>query len=218
MLTGHRKIPTHLATEIAQFVDRLSHILSSVGTEDNRCQTPGANDRSAQQLLLQSAAVSPYATDNSTSASSLSHACFLDLADGQLRYLPTEIPDPPALSFAHDLARLDRLWDDRSPQWDNTSPLYIQGKSIALVHWPTVYRHRGTKQWRGIKQRWFEWKVRAYLPFLAATDSVSYADTRQGVSTTRVKHFLGEIRSQRHPTPCHQDSGNNEDSTHPGGP
>ena len=75
----------------------------------------------------------------------------------------TDIPDPPALSFARDIAWLDRIWDDRSHQWDNSSPLRIRGHSIALVYWPSVYRYQGTKQWAGIKQRWFEWKVR-WLP------------------------------------------------------
>ena len=84
----------------------------------------------------------------------------LQIAEKQVHYSAADIPDPPALSFTQDLARLDRQWDDRSPQWDNTSPLCILNHPIALIYWPKVYQYRGNKQWTGVKQRWFEWKVR----------------------------------------------------------
>jgi hypothetical protein len=87
----------------------------------------------------------------------------LRLADSIIRYCTADIPDPPALSFVRDLSLLDKMWDDRDPQWNNSSPLRICGRSIALVHWPIVYRYRGNTQWKGIKQRWFEWKVRFCL-------------------------------------------------------
>jgi hypothetical protein len=83
----------------------------------------------------------------------------LQIARECIQYAAADIPDPPAISFVHDLASLDRLWDDTSPQWNNASPLYIRGKSIALIYWPSVYRYRGTQQWSCIKQHWFEWKV-----------------------------------------------------------
>jgi hypothetical protein len=131
-------------------------------TPATHCPTSGSIIRSAQQPALQSSGAPEHASDNSPANSPPHRICSLHLADGVIQYLATEIPDPPALSFIHDLARLDRLWDDRSPQWDNTSPLHIQGRSIALVYWPDIYRYQGTRQWSGIKQRWFEWKVRVY--------------------------------------------------------
>lgn len=84
----------------------------------------------------------------------------LELSSGTLHFNSVEIPDPPYFSLGVDLARLDRIWDDSSPSWDNSSPLEIRGRSIALIHWPKVYQYRGDQRWTAIKQRWSTWKVR----------------------------------------------------------
>ena len=89
----------------------------------------------------------------------------LQLAHDIITYSTNDIPDPPTLSFVCDLAKLDQLWDDKLPQWDNSSPLRIQGLSIAIIYWPQVYWYQGTRQWRGIKQQWFEWKVHSNHSF-----------------------------------------------------
>ena len=37
------------------------------------------------------------------------------LSGGLLRFNIGDIPDPPALTFVHDVAKLDRMWDDSAP-------------------------------------------------------------------------------------------------------
>jgi hypothetical protein len=63
------------------------------------------------------------------------------------------------------------MWDDTSAQWDNSSPLFIQGHSIAIKYWPDVYRYWKGRQWEGTKARWTEWKV-SILPPRCARRSV----------------------------------------------
>ncbi|KZT03853.1 uncharacterized protein LAESUDRAFT_659101 [Laetiporus sulphureus 93-53] len=89
----------------------------------------------------------------------------IELGSGVLHFDSKEIPDPPYISFAKDLDKLDRMWDDHSPSWDNSSPLILRETSIALIHWPKVYHYRQDKCWAGIKQHWSTWKVPA-SPFL----------------------------------------------------
>ncbi|KIM73073.1 hypothetical protein PILCRDRAFT_81408 [Piloderma croceum F 1598] len=77
---------------------------------------------------------------------------------GILYYSIRDIPDPPGLSFVHDLSKLDRLWDDSSPQWDRLSPVVIRGVPIAIIHWQTIYCYGHNRWWRGISQKWYQWK------------------------------------------------------------
>ena len=101
----------------------------------------------------------PVDSANPDLASAPPRLSILCLANSTIQYRPTDIPDPPALSFVRCISRLDEMWDDRSPQWNHSSPLYICGRSIPLVYWPNVYRYRGNTKWKGTKQRWFEWKA-----------------------------------------------------------
>ncbi|KAG2029568.1 hypothetical protein BDR03DRAFT_880426, partial [Suillus americanus] len=38
------------------------------------------------------------------------------------------------------------------------SVLTIGNRTIALKHWPDVYRYGKARQWEGIKSRWTEWR------------------------------------------------------------
>ncbi|KAF8239096.1 hypothetical protein L208DRAFT_1239117 [Tricholoma matsutake] len=77
----------------------------------------------------------------------------------QLRLTLAEIPDPPAVSFVDNIPWLNQMWDNTSIHWCNKSWLHIQGHSIALSHWPVLYRYSGAPMWKGIKGKFFEWKV-----------------------------------------------------------
>ena len=41
--------------------------------------------------------------------------------------------------------------------------LHIQGQAIALSHWPVLYKYSGAPTWKGIKGKFFEWKVSSDL-------------------------------------------------------
>lgn len=85
----------------------------------------------------------------------------LELADGTVLRIPiSAIPDPPAASFANNIPRLNRMWDDHSKFWDRDSVVEISGHPIALVHLPKLYKHGKPGQWKGLKSRWGDWRVR----------------------------------------------------------
>src|ERR1700722_4417717 len=109
----------------------------------------------------------------------------LQLAWSVIKYSADDIPDPPALMFVCDLAKLDHAWDDSLQQWDNSSPLRIKDNSIAIIHWPKIYRYTGTKQWSGIKQRWFEWKVSFFPPLVWNNPTFLYSHL-----SPNIKHWV----------------------------
>lgn len=69
------------------------------------------------------------------------------------------IPDPPAVSFADDIPRLNSMWDDTTPHWCGRSPLVVGGHPIPVSYWPELYKYGKKDQWKGTKTKWFEWKV-----------------------------------------------------------
>jgi len=76
----------------------------------------------------------------------------------RLRFMESEVPDPPAVSFTENVPRLNAMWDDTSPYWNRESVVSIQGHPIALVYWPDVYKYWRGDQWKGTKARWCDWK------------------------------------------------------------
>jgi hypothetical protein len=141
------RIPSDFTVDICHHTDRLDVVASSNGDD------VGTPPSQPPEPDLQQASVE-------CGPSASSHQKYtLRLANTIIEYSARDIPDPPALSFVQDLARLDRQWDDKSPQWDDTSHLRILGHRIALVYWPQIYQYKGTRQWTGIKQRWSDWKV-----------------------------------------------------------
>ncbi|KAK6987429.1 hypothetical protein R3P38DRAFT_2499831, partial [Favolaschia claudopus] len=62
----------------------------------------------------------------------------------------------PATSFAEDIHRLNQMWDDTSTHWKGDSVLKIKGRSIALIHWPTIFKMTGL--WSAHKSSWTDWK------------------------------------------------------------
>jgi hypothetical protein len=77
-----------------------------------------------------------------------------------LQFTLDDVPDPPAVSFANDIPRLNGMWDDTTLHWSGESCLVIGGLPIPVVYWPDVYRYGKKDQWKGTKAKWFEWKVR----------------------------------------------------------
>jgi hypothetical protein len=63
----------------------------------------------------------------------------------------------PAMSFAEDIERLNQMWDDTSPHWKDDSVVKIDGRSIALVYWPNLFKKTGL--WSAHKSNWTKWKV-----------------------------------------------------------
>ena len=104
--------------------------------------------------------ICPLSKTTVTNAKKLAEFRTLFLGNGtRLRLTAHQIPDPPATSFANNIPRLNSMWDDTSAHWGRESRLCIQGLPIALIHWPALYKYSGSKQWQGLKAKFFEWKV-----------------------------------------------------------
>jgi hypothetical protein len=93
-----------------------------------------------------------------------------------ISFTPDDVPLPPAPTFAHDLPRLNRMWDDTSTYWDGQSALRIKGIPIAIIHWPIVYASSKVDgpwksgHWNVLKSHHSEWKVRRTPFFLFFSD------------------------------------------------
>lgn len=88
----------------------------------------------------------------------------LTIGHGQvLTYKYSHIREPHQISFATNIARLDRVWDDERPNWDSIdcakNLLEINGMGIALRYWQVVFSGKKNKVWSWLKKLWIEWKV-----------------------------------------------------------
>lgn len=87
-------------------------------------------------------------------------------------FTEADVPNPPALTFANDISRLNCVWDDTSEFWDVTqAPFAVKGEPIALVHWQALYSRWKGKQWEGLKKPYSNWKVRAFCCVSSAASS-----------------------------------------------
>ncbi|KAJ6448823.1 hypothetical protein C8R45DRAFT_1132702 [Mycena sanguinolenta] len=85
----------------------------------------------------------------------------LQLANGRvLVFRESDIPDPPAVSYANNCEDLLGVWTDKSLDWNGKSPLKVKGVPVPLVYWPLVYKYWKGNQWKGAKKSWFQWKYR----------------------------------------------------------
>ncbi|KAJ6448838.1 hypothetical protein C8R45DRAFT_1224608 [Mycena sanguinolenta] len=99
-------------------------------------------------------------TDGSAETQDDSPTRTLKLAGGKLiTFHESDIPDPPAVSYASALETLLSEWDDNSSRWAGKSPLVINDTPVAIVYWPLVYKYWKVNQWKGIKKHWFDWKI-----------------------------------------------------------
>ncbi|KAJ7907263.1 hypothetical protein B0H13DRAFT_2332548 [Mycena leptocephala] len=71
----------------------------------------------------------------------------------------SDVPDPPAVSYAKRIEDLLLEWDDNLPQWNGRSHLKIKSVPIPLKYWPMVYKYWKKTQWEGAKKVWFHWKI-----------------------------------------------------------
>lgn len=88
----------------------------------------------------------------------------IKIAHGQLLHFKSaDVHDPRQISFATNISRLERVWDDEGPNWDpvdcGTNLLSISGTPIALRYWPEVFSGKKDARWRALKKNWTEWKV-----------------------------------------------------------
>ncbi|KAJ3870872.1 hypothetical protein F5051DRAFT_434300, partial [Lentinula edodes] len=79
-----------------------------------------------------------------------------------VRYKERDLCEPPSITFATNISRLDRVWDDEQPSWDpedcGKNLLSINGVPIALRYWRDVFSGKKNSVWASLKKLWSEWK------------------------------------------------------------
>jgi hypothetical protein len=90
-----------------------------------------------------------------------------------LEFTEEDIPIPPAVSFAENLALLNQMWDDAPPHWQRNSVLIIRGVPVPIVYWKTIYS-RLHGEWKGLKSNWSLWKVSSSPFVIFAPDSYRF--------------------------------------------
>ncbi|KAJ4491568.1 hypothetical protein C8J55DRAFT_557137 [Lentinula edodes] len=126
----------------------------------------------------QSAANIPKSSDNSTKPSDNSakppdnfttstdeyeRVYVLTVGLGRIvHYKECDLREPPSITFASNIPRLDRVWDDERPSWDpedcGKNLLSINGTPIALRYWRDVFSGKKSSVWASLKKLWSEWK------------------------------------------------------------
>ncbi|KAG1825453.1 uncharacterized protein BJ212DRAFT_1294889 [Suillus subaureus] len=86
----------------------------------------------------------------------------LQLGDGTILQVDTsEIPDPPAISFAHDILHLNDMWDDHTEHWK-------------VEYWPLLYCYGKQQQWQGMKNKWNDYPKQFWATFSAKGEHMKY--------------------------------------------
>ncbi|KAJ3867260.1 hypothetical protein EV359DRAFT_78744 [Lentinula novae-zelandiae] len=98
-----------------------------------------------------------------TSADEYEKVYLLTVGLGRIiRYKDCDLREPPSITFASNIPRLDRVWDDERPSWDpqdcGKNLLSINGTPIALRYWRDVFSGKKSSVWATLKKLWSEWK------------------------------------------------------------
>ncbi|KIJ97031.1 hypothetical protein K443DRAFT_10212 [Laccaria amethystina LaAM-08-1] len=97
-----------------------------------------APNKEPVQLHPATNSVSQISTSAPTSSSAPTRTIIL--GDGtELMFTEADVGSPPLTGFADDVAGLNRMWDDTTPNWGGTSALEIKGHPIPIVYWKDVY-------------------------------------------------------------------------------
>ncbi|KAJ3973921.1 hypothetical protein EV361DRAFT_975338, partial [Lentinula raphanica] len=88
----------------------------------------------------------------------------LEIGHGQvITYTEDNLRTPNQMSFAGDIERLNRVWDDEGPDWDPvdcSNLLSLNGIPIAVRHWRNAFSgKKDSKRWKAMKGCWTEWKA-----------------------------------------------------------
>ncbi|KAJ4484560.1 hypothetical protein C8R41DRAFT_868552 [Lentinula lateritia] len=118
-----------------------------------------------------------------------------------LRFKYHDIPEPLLqLSFAHDIIRLDHIWDDKQPNWDPVdcaTVSVINGVPVALCYWQQVYKGKKDQRWDSIKGVWSEWRYVAERYWSSTSEefwSEFQTDAGEPMNWTSILERLRELQ------------------------
>ncbi|KAF8827161.1 hypothetical protein HHX47_DHR5000771 [Lentinula edodes] len=122
-------------------------------------------DTQSAMKITKSSDNSAESSDNSiTSTDEYEKVYLLTVGLGRIiRFKDCDLREPPSITFASNIPRLDRVWDDERPSWDpqdcGKNLLSINGTPIALRYWRDVFSGKKSNVWASLKKLWSEWKV-----------------------------------------------------------
>ncbi|KAJ6545133.1 hypothetical protein B0H10DRAFT_2033346 [Mycena sp. CBHHK59/15] len=118
-----------------------------------------------------------------------------------ITFQESDIPDPPAVSYAKNIEGLLLVWDDRSASWSGSSPLIINTVPIPLIYWPTVYKYWKGTQWEGVKKMWFDWKTLVHCMSQTSKDEFwarfSITDKNGNIQRMKYTPILKKLANER---------------------
>jgi len=169
---------------IEELNHRLSHMSAGMdhGTSDYIAipmtatpPLPSEQITAPNGLPIQLHPATPSVSEISTSAATSSSVPTrtIILGDGtELTFMEADVGSPPLTGFADDVAGLNKMWDDTTPNWGGMLVLEIKGHPIPIIYWKDVYINSNCgspwkpRQWHGMKSKWFNWKVSFFLGLL----------------------------------------------------
>ncbi|KAJ4499946.1 hypothetical protein C8R41DRAFT_812696 [Lentinula lateritia] len=121
------------------------------------------NDTSPQNASTSNASTSNANTSSTASINEHEKVYAVTVGFGKIvRYKECDLREPPSITFATNISRLDRVWDDEQPSWDpedcGTNLLSVNGAPIALRYWRDVFSGKKNNVWASLKKLWSEWK------------------------------------------------------------
>ncbi|KAJ3861706.1 hypothetical protein EV359DRAFT_66261 [Lentinula novae-zelandiae] len=119
-----------------------------------------------------------------------------------LNFNRANVHDPRQISFATNISRLERVWDDEGANWDpadcGTNLLSINGTPIALRYWPEVFSGKKDARWRALKKNWTEWKRATHEQKI-----VDRAKAEYGADFNKVFVNRGKVLTDKTAIACH---------------
>lgn len=167
-----RTTNTRLQTPVGSTVIGASPVFGIACTPVNNGGT--LNDASPRNAGTSNANTSSAASINESPANSITFAnehekiYVVTVGFGKtIRYKERDLREPPSITFATNISRLDRVWDDEQPGWDpedcGKNLLSINGAPVALRYWRDVFSGKKNSVWASLKKLWSEWKVDSFI-------------------------------------------------------
>jgi hypothetical protein len=149
-----------VGTAVTNVSATVSNLPSAVSSDSSAAPAVSTQTNSATAASASGTSLFQISPSDTVSNDGEAPTRTLKLAGGKIiTFCASQIPDPPAVSYAKSVEDLLLSWDDKSAHWNGTSPLKINDVPIPIIYWPTVYKYWKGTQWQGVKKSWFDWKV-----------------------------------------------------------
>ncbi|KAJ3902404.1 hypothetical protein F5879DRAFT_991070 [Lentinula edodes] len=162
-ITAAHVLPLDLRTTNTRLQTLVGSTVTGASPGFGNARTPVNNGGTLNGTSPQNASTSNANTSSTASINEHEKVYMVTVGFGKIiRYKERDLREPPSITFATNISRLDRVWDDEQPSWDpedcGTNLLSINGAPIALRYWRDVFSGKKNSVWASLKKLWSEWK------------------------------------------------------------